>query len=235
MNISQRNIQIERDKRNQNNWKGSVQTKLSYWMGILTIGIQFFLGFRHISELFGKLCILEGIFALSGILLLDILHGHGQPIYPKKFKPIHPQLIIRVFIIFGVIAFIQFIFQIVPLITNVEMGLAIVFCAVAEEYFFRGLLLEFFIKLGKTSEKFKVFRGREISLIEIFGILISGALFAGLHINYYGNVKLIGMVFVGGIWLGICYWYFRDLTANILAHFLLNTIFVIQTYYLVML
>ncbi|MFW9968751.1 MAG: CPBP family intramembrane glutamic endopeptidase [Candidatus Odinarchaeota archaeon] len=220
-------------KNNQNEyWHWSVHTKLSWWFGVMATGIQFFLGFRHLDSLFGQLCIVEGFFGLSGILLLDIIHGQGS-IYPKKFKKIHPDFLIRFVITFGIIAVIQFIFQIIPLITSTEMALAIVFCPVCEEFFFRGLLMEPFFKYAKKvpkREKIKVWKNREITFYEIFGIMISGAIFSLFHINYYGNPNLIFMVMFGGSWLALAYWYWKDLTLVILAHFLLNIIFVVQFY-----
>ncbi|KKN18230.1 hypothetical protein LCGC14_0957730 [marine sediment metagenome] len=224
-------------------WKESVHTQLSYWFGVMAVGIQFVLGFRHITILFGQLNILEGFFGLSGLLLLDLIHGKKskKKIYPEKFKKIHPNLFYRFAITFGVIALIQFIFQIVPLITSTEMALAIVFAPVCEEYFFRGILMEPTFRLGrnaKPDQKFTVWRynpkkrkpAKEMSYAELGGILLSGVLFAGFHVNYYGQPRLIGMVLVGGWWLGLVYFWNKDLTAVILAHFLLNIFFVAQFY-----
>ncbi|KKN04921.1 hypothetical protein LCGC14_1092610 [marine sediment metagenome] len=238
---------MNKNKSNINQYyKESIHTKLSYIFGVMAVGIQFVIGFRYIDVLFGQLCIVEGIFGLAGLLLLDIFHG--KPIYPKKFKKIDPDLLFRVVIIFGIIALIQFIFQIIPLITSTEMALAVVFCAVCEEFFFRGLLMEPTFRIGKKSKKkLRVWNPRnnrnksswskiftpvdnEISYIEIFGILLQSCFFAAFHVNYYGQPRLIGMVFVGGIWLGLTYWWWRDLTAVILAHFLLNIIFIFQWY-----
>jgi len=211
-------------------WNESVHTKLSYFgFGFPAVIIQFILGFLHLDEQFGVLCIIEGIMGLTGLLFLDLLHGQ-KSIYPKEFKKINPNLFFRVIIIFGVISIIQFVFQIVPLtIRSSEMAMAIVFCAVCEELFFRGVLLEPFFTLGKAdNKKIKLWNKKEISSMEIFGILISGTAFAIFHINYYGNPNLMFMVWAGGVWLGFCYWYWKDLTAVILAHFLLNIIFVYQ-------
>lgn len=213
-------------------WKESVHTPLSYWFGVIAVVIQFTLGLRHLDSIFGQLCIVEGFFGLSGILFLDFLHGK-KSLYPKRFKKIHPDLFIRFVITFGVIAVIQFIFQIIPLITSTEMALAIVFCPVCEEFFFRGILLEPFFKIGKKvpkSDRINVWKDKEISYYEIFGIIFSGALFSLFHINYYGNPNLIFMVMFGGSWLAFVYWYWKDLTLVILAHFMLNIIFVVQFY-----
>jgi len=223
---------MKRNKLDVDYWKESVHTLFSYWSCVLAIGIELFLGLRHLDELFGQLCIMEALFGLSGILLLDPIHGKKK-LYPEVFKKIHPDSLFRFAVIFGIIALIQFVFQIIPLITSTEMALAIAFCPVCEEYFFRGIMMEPFFKAGRDApkdERIKLWKDREITYWEIFGILFSGLLFAIFHINYYGNPNLIFMVMFGGSWFALTYWYWKDLTAVILAHFLLNIIFIVQFY-----
>ena len=222
-------------------WRESVHTKLSYWICLIAIGIQLVLGLKNIGTTFGQLCLVEFIFGLSGLLLLDILHGKKNSVYPKKFKKIHPNLFYRFGITFGVIVAIQYIFQIVPLITSTEMALAIVFAPACEEYFFRGILMEPTFRVGrkaKPNQKFTVWRysskkrkpPKEMSYVELSGIILSGVMFAGFHVNYYSDIRLMAMVLVGGWWLSLAYFWNKDLTAVILAHFLLNIIFVVQFY-----
>lgn len=219
-------------------WKESVHTQLSYWLLVMATGVELILGLIHIDELFGQMCLVEALFGLSGLLFLDLLHGR-KTIYPKKFKPIHKNTFFRFGVTFGVIVLIQYLFQIVPLITSTEMALGIVFCAPVEEYFFRGIIMELTFRIGeKSKDKFTVWKyspkkkkpDKEMSYIELGGILLSAVMFATLHINYYGDARLIGMVFVGGLWLSLVYWWGRDLTPIILAHFLLNITFVFQYY-----
>jgi len=227
------------DRRNESNqeyWTESTHTILSYWFCVLAVGYQFCIGILHIDEFFGQMCVVEGVIGLSGLLLLDLLHGVKTRIYPKEFKKIHPNTFFRSVITFGVIALIQFLFQIVPLITREEMALAIVFCSVCEEYFFRGMLLEIPFRIGeKSKDKFIVWRykdkpDKEMSYIELGAIILSSIIFSVFHVNYYSQPRLLLMVFVGGLWLGISYWWNKDLTSVILAHFFLNIIFVVQFY-----
>lgn len=91
-------------KKNEINqyWKESVHTQLSYWFCVMAVGIEFFLDFRYLNASFGQLCIVEGLFGLMGLLLLDPLHGKKK-LYPKPFKKIDPNLFIRFVITFGVI------------------------------------------------------------------------------------------------------------------------------------
>ncbi len=218
-------------------WKESVHTSLSYWICVMAVGIQFFLGLKNISASFGQLCIVEGLFGLMGLTLLDPLHGKKK-LYPKPFKKLHENLFIRFVITFGVIAAIQFIFQIIPLITSTEFALAVVFAAPCEEYFFRGILQEPTFRLGrkaKPDQKFTVLRyknkpPKEMAYVELGGIILSAVIFAAFHVNYYNQTNLILMVLVGGLWLGFVYFWNKDITAVILAHFLLNIIFIFQFY-----
>lgn len=229
------------DRRNESDqeyWTESVHTILSYWFCVIAVGIEFALGFLHLDSFFGQMCVAEGFLGLSGLLFLDLLHGK-KSIYPKPFKKVHPNTFYRFVITFGVIALIQFLFLIVPLITSTEMALGIVFCAVCEEYFFRGILMEPCFRVGmKSKDKFTVWKyspekkkpDKEMSYIELGGIVLSAVIFALFHVNYYSQPRLLLMVFAGGIWLGSVYWFFKDLTPLILGHFLLNIIFVYQFY-----
>lgn len=212
-----------------NYWKESTHTVLSYWFVIIGVSIQLYLGIRYFNILFGQLCIVEAIFGLSGIFLLDYMHGRDS-FYPQKFKKIHPNTFIRFVITFGVITAIQFLFQIIPLVTSTEMALAVVFAAVCEEYFFRGFLLEPFFRWGRKGNKFTIWNKKKMSYIELLGIFISSIAFAMFHVNYYNDIRLMLVVFFGGLWLGIVYFWNKDMTSVILAHFLLNIIFIAQFY-----
>ena len=220
----------------------SVHTQLSYWFCVFAVGIELFLGIRYINEYFGQMCLLEAFFGICGLLFLDLMHTGKFSIYPKPFKKLHRNTFIRFGTTFAVIVLIQIIFQIVPLVSSTEMALGIVFCAVVEEYFFRGILMEpAFLMAKKTKTKYTIWtykkkEGRpkkpdkEITIVEIGMIFLSGAVFSAFHVNYYGQLNLILMVFVGGCWLGAVYWFNRDLTPLILSHFLLNIVFVFQFY-----
>lgn len=90
----------------------------------------------------------------------------------------------------------------------------------------------------KSKDKFTVWKyspekkkpDKEMSYVELGGIVLSAIIFALFHVNYYSQPRLLLMVFVGGIWLGIVYWWNKDLTSVILSHFLLNILFVVQFY-----
>jgi len=231
-----------RNKISQEYWNESTHTILSYWFCLIATGIEFFLGIQHINEYFGQMCLVEAFFGISGLLLLDPIHGRRFQLYPKPFKRVHKNTFFRFAITFSIIVAIQFIFQVVPLITSTEMALGIVMCAPVEEYFFRGVLMEpSFIIAKKSKNKITIWKypprkkkpDKEISYVEIGMIFLSAAIFSSVHVNYYGQLNLLLMVFAGGCWLSFIYWWNRDLTPLILSHFLLNIFFVYQYYMVV--
>ena len=233
-----------RKKPDQEYWEESVHTSLSYWFCVIAVGIELTLGIKYMDEYFGQMCLVEAFFGASGFIFTELIHMGSKrfKIYPKPFKKIHPNTFFRFAITFAIIIVIQLVFQIVPLVSSTEMALGIVFCSVVEEYFFRGLFMEISFKLSKGSKnKFTVWKyspekkkpNKEISYIELCGIILSAALFSSFHINYYSQPRLLWMVFVGGLWLATVYWWNRDLTSIILSHFLLNIIFVVQFYQVV--
>lgn len=220
-------------------------TKIAWFLGILAAPTEIAIGLSYIfsdiksDQLFGIISIIEGFFALSGLLLIDVIYGHPIDIKPDSFKKLESNTLSRIGYIFISLLLIQILFQFPLTVRTVHKALAIIFAGVAEELFFRGLLITPFMKLGMSQEKFKLFKrpGKngyyvEISLIEIIGILLSSIAFVALHFNYYGNLSLMLTVFVSGIILGFFYQKDKDITANILAHLLLNTWVVIQTFYM---
>lgn len=221
---------MDRKKLDQEYWTESTHTVLSYYFCVIAVSIEFVLGFMHIDEYFGQMCLVEAGIGLFSLLVLDLLHGR-KTIYPKKFKPVHKNTFFRFGITFGVIVAIQFAFQIVPLITSTEMALGIVFCAPIEEYFFRGILMEPCFRVGeKSKNKFTVWKykdkpDKEMSYIELGAIFLSSAIFSSFHVNYYGDTRLLLMIFIGGLWLSTVYFWNKSLTSVILSHFLLNIIF----------
>jgi len=214
-------------------------TTIAYYLGVITIIIEFGLGFMYIfsenvvEQNFGILTMLEGSFALFGLYMIDLIYGNPVKLKPDNFKPLHRNTGFRTIIILFTLVMIQLVMQVVPItIREVDRAMAIMFAGPAEELIFRGFIISVFIILGKDTQKYKIWKDKEISPIEIFGILLSSMLFAVIHVNYYGDFRIIISVFFSGLALGFLYWWWRDLTACILAHFLFNIITVAQSFYL---
>lgn len=222
----------------------SIHSKVSYILGILTIIVQFYLGFTHINDLdfagrqFATLNFLEGIFVMVGLFLPDIIRGLGFKLYPKdNFRPITSITLIVFIFTLGLNFIIQAVSQVALTIRNIEMAFAIIFAAPAEELFFRAFLGETFTKISKASglKEIKLTKKKSIGHIEIIGIVVSSVLFMFLHINYYGNIRLLMVVFFGGLVYAIAYWWTKDITGCILGHFILNIWATIQIFFILQL
>lgn len=219
--------------------------RIAYYLTLMAIAVQFYLWVMHISdtdaygEMFSYIAFYEFIFAFIGFLLYDPINHRGFRLKKRAYSKLSGWLILRIIIIMGGMAIIQAVFQFIPLtVTDPEIALAIVFAGVSEENFFRGVLVSMVMLLFANVKGYKIpipvlKRKREISVWVLFGIIITAILFAGIHINYYSNPNLLLGTFACGLWLGITYWYWEDLTANIMAHFLLNLIVVWRTFFII--
>lgn len=224
----------------------SIHSKLSYFLGLLTIVIQFYLGFSHITDVdyagqyFGTMSIIEGIFCLVGMFLPDILKFKRFDLYPgDRFRPLTSKTALVFMICLSLNIIIQIIIQIPLTIRDIEMALAIVFAAPAEELFFRAFLIGIFDRISDEVEEDKLSRKTGISALSIilsgtvFGIFswfFTSTLFALFHVNYYNDIRLMLIVFLGGMVYSIAYWKMRDITGCILAHFALNIYAVVQIF-----
>ena len=224
--------------------KYSEHTRLGWSLGVLSLFFEISIGITYLlpaeARLFGVITVLEGGFALTGLFLLDAVYGKPLQLKPDYFKPPEIDTLKRTVFILGALFFLQIVMQFPLTVRAWHRGLAIMFAGPAEELFFRGLLLSPFIKYGSNERTIKIknpFQEKkyllEISPIEVAGIIFSSMAFMILHINYYGNPRLLITVFLSGVFLGLFYLKYRDLTANILAHFILNFIVVVQSFWMI--
>jgi len=221
----------------RHNIKISQFTKIAFVLCVFGIIVQLYIGLRHINAIdeyevaWARICLMEAFFGIIGLISIDLIMNTWSGIFPKNFKRIDSNLMFHTGIALISILLIQIIFQATLTIEDYEKGMAILFCSVCEELFFRGFLMFIFIRIGSYTKKIKVYGKKEISPITIMGIVFQAYLFAAMHINYYNNIPILMSMFFSGIVLGIYIWLWQDLTAVILAHFLLNMICVIQTFY----
>ncbi|MCP4651527.1 MAG: CPBP family intramembrane metalloprotease [PVC group bacterium] len=238
MRIGKPKTKIERNR--------STHTKIGFFLGLIAVLVEMYLGIMYLfstdasDQQFGQLTLMEGFFALIGLYAIDVVSGRKVGIKPDDYEPLHKYTFMRMLVILLTIIVIQVIFQMAPLtVRDVDRAMAIMFAGPAEELFFRGLMISLFVAIGASFPGYVIRRkssGKEektISPMEIMGIFLSSILFAFMHTNYYADIGVILSVFVSGIALGFFYWWWRDLTANILAHFLLNIITVAQVFWLV--
>lgn len=199
-------------------------TKIDFTLSILAVGILFFIGVRHLDT-YGRINILEGLFALSGIFMIDFIRTNDFVLPYQNYKPFKPVLIIfHTSVMLFSVVLIQFVVIRVPfVIDKVELALSIVFASVAEELFFRGVFISGFKKIGDFLTP-----NRRFTIMGIVGVIVSSVFFALIHQNYYDDPNMLLGVLIGGFAFGIGYFIWDDLTSNILAHFILNLIAVGQ-------
>lgn len=202
--------------------------------------IQGYLWITHFQDTdeygqhFAYIAGIECLFALSGLLFYDVVNKRGFHLKPKNFTPISGYLLIRAVFILAGLGFIQYLVHFIPMtVKDPELALASIFAGPSEENFFRGVLISIVIAFfSNIGFKIRVFK-KEISIWVLFGIILVSLLFGAIHMNYYNDFSLLLGTILCGFWLGITYWYFDDLTAVILAHFLLNLIVMWRTFFLV--
>lgn len=199
-------------------------TRIVFVLSLFAIVVLFFIGVRHLDT-YGRINILEGLFALSGIFMIDFIRTNDFALPYQNYKPFKPiSVLLHTSIMLFSVVLIQFVVLRVPfVIDKVELALSIVFVSVAEELFFRGVIISGFKKMGEFFEP-----KSRITIMGIVGIVVSSVFFALIHQNYYDDPNMFIGVLVGGFAFGIGYFIWDDLTSNILAHFILNLIAVGQ-------
>jgi membrane protease YdiL (CAAX protease family) len=205
----------------------SEHTKIGWYSGLIAVLFLVGIGLTYIfspdDRMFAILTILEGVFALSGLLLLDKIYGKKLEFPPDNFKSISPDFMKALLLaLFGLL--VAQIFIGLPLtVRTFDKAISYMFSGVSEELFFRGVLLTPAIILGKNEKKYGI-KQLEFSFSELIGLLLSSIFFAGMHFNYYDNPQVMVGLFMGGMALGIVYIKYKSLLANIAAHFILNSI-----------
>lgn len=224
----------------------TVHTKLSYYLVLVAIIVEFINGLMYINssinedKTFGTICLLEAGLGIIAFILTDIIMTGKITVKLSKqrFQTLKPFFILTVVVITLLLISIQYF--VVPLTVRQEnKALAIIFAAPCEEMIFRGLILSFFMRLSENSNKYVFYKNNrtktELSLskIEVIGILLSGAMFMVFHTNYYGESLILLTIFYSGCVYATVYILSKSLTSVIIAHFLLNFSFVINTFFMV--
>jgi len=218
-------------------------TRIDWFLGLLAfltgtiLGLSYMFATSESDRMFGFITFLEGTFALLGLLMIDVIHGRRFDLYPDQFRPLSFDMLYPLLINMGGLMLIQLLSQFPLTVRTWHRALAIMFAGPSEELFFRGFMLAPFIRWGEDDFKYEIKNPLSkrkkiisISIIELFGITLSATAFTFLHVNYYDTPKLLIVVAISGVFLGLVYQKYQDLTANILAHFFLNTIITIRVF-----
>jgi membrane protease YdiL (CAAX protease family) len=174
------------------------------------------------------------IFAVVGFMGTQLIYG--EPPLPKRFAPIDLNTGVKAVLILAAAMATQIAVQTALSLSITEQAMYFVFAAVCEEIFFRVLILsvgfkvipkaeELWFKAERSASKADAYRLKGEVLGRMLGFLVLQAvLFAAIHQNYYENLPMLLSVLIGGLVLGVFFVWWRNPTANILAHFLLNII-----------
>lgn len=211
-------------------------TKMDLLLSIIAIMVLGVIGMRYLDT-WGRINIMEMIFCLIALISIDPIRTGSAGLFKKKenrleFKPFSLYTLPRFLILFILFFGIQAISQLPFTIENIEKGFSIMFASVAEEMFFRGLIISIFKKMSfriRDPDKKKIWKSKLLGdfdlnfrPIMVLGFGVQALFFAYIHQNYYGNMRMMIALFVGGFMLAFFYSMWDDLTANILGHFILN-------------
>jgi membrane protease YdiL (CAAX protease family) len=190
-------------------------TRLAFLLGLITIEVMQYIYWTHrnIPEdtAWVAYALYMTLFAAAGLFGTQAIYN--QPLFPtdpQDFVPLSLDTGVKAALILAASMITQLIANAALSFTTQEQALYFVFAAVAEELFFRVLLLSLLLKIKADLQ------------MKIIAIFLQATAFAAIHQNYYADLPMLISVFVGGIILGIFYVYWKDPTANILGHFCLN-------------
>jgi membrane protease YdiL (CAAX protease family) len=189
-------------------------TRVAFYLIVIAAGVMIYLYILHkdipADAGWVQYCLYMTAFAIAGLVGIQILNNDG--LIPQKFQPLDLNTGVRAAMILAASMITQIIVRQTLSFSAGEQALYFVFAAVCEEVFFRGLIISMVLKFAADIQT------------KIFAIILQAVMFAAIHQNYYANLPMLFSVFIGGIVLGIFYVVWKDLTANILAHFVLNLI-----------
>jgi membrane protease YdiL (CAAX protease family) len=205
-------IQTKRVKR----IKESPFTQIAVVLIFIAASVMMYLYLTHYNiegdEDWSKYALMMFLFSIIGYFGTQLINQ--EPLFSKKYKKFNPSTGLRATIILAASMFTQIISQAAFSFSTTEEGLYFIFAAVAEEVFFRIFLLNLFLQ-GKDKPK----------IPQIIGaVIVQAILFTAIHQNYYNNLPMLFSVFLGGIILGFFYVVWKDATANIIGHLLVNII-----------
>lgn len=190
----------------------SPYTKPAYVLGWITIVVMQLLYWTHRNnpedQVWVLYCMMMTLFAAAGLFGVQMLEQ--QPLIPREYTKTTLNTGLRAAIIAIASMLTQFASQMALSFSNREQALYFVFAAVAEELFFRVLIITALLKLKNDLQ------------MKAIAVFVQTIFFTAIHQNYYDNPPMLLSVFLGGLLLGFFFVLWRDPTANILAHFLLN-------------
>lgn len=195
-------------------------TKISFYAVMMAIVIMTYIGIKYInsidsdSQAWGKFALLQAVMGGAGFILCQSMYDTS--ILPRSFKKADPNLTFRAGLIFALVILIQIITQLTlsPTIPKLSISLTdnalyFIFASVCEEMFCRGFIIAI----------------TENMRLKQIGIGTSAIFFTAIHINYYSNFAILSGILLSGIVYAYFYIKFKnDITAVMIAHFMVNII-----------
>jgi membrane protease YdiL (CAAX protease family) len=188
--------------------------------------VMWYLALRYWGDVWAQFALMLAAMVTGGYIILRV--RYGDPLFPTKRSrrwdwatakpdrklPMHAGIIAATLLVIQVIggelAKLTF--------TAAEEAMYFAFAAPCEEVFWRGLLISVLLLLGKGI------------MVKGFAIIVTAAGFALTHQSYWSDWTAMFVVVASGIALGAFYVQWQDLTASILAHFLVNIFILVMTY-----
>lgn len=198
-------------------------TLLLLFAVMITTFSMYYLWLRHSTDEWGIFvwdALLFVVIGFTGFVLANYTKKHKRKNDPT-YKPFNAS---KTFDRVGIIALCLLSLQLaVGLFSRLSMtlneqALYYVTAAVAEEVFFRGFIIRVGLRIKNT-----VWMG-------VIATIVSTVAFSFIHQSYYTNI--IAMITVVGSGILLCTFFilWKDLTANVIAHFIVNLLVVFQLY-----
>lgn len=195
---------------------------------MLYIGLKYIGSSDEIERIYAMYAFVMVFFGLSGLFTADYYDNRKINIIPKieDLNEFNTFLYLTATLIMFIISAIAEAILVIKMrlaLSDTDFILYAVFAGVCEEAFFRKFLINMIIRLNTGyNEKPNV-----ITLI--IALFVSSFAFMAIHLGVYGSDPImLTSTLIGGFILGIGYIVFRDISANISAHCLKNTIGVIN-------
>lgn len=214
-----------------------IQTVLSFALNLAAVLVMGYFTIRHWGDepSWAQSALMQAGLGGIGLLGTSLLRPRKATIPGQFFKRFEIQTILRGLGLWIIAMLTQFISQAAFTFETQEQALYFIMAAINEESFFRGFFLGMAQRLDPIPPKFMTFPlapSKQIPVVSVFMwimIIIQSIGWVLIHQNYYGQISMQIAIFLGGIIFGFFYVLWKDLTANIIAHFILNALVVGST------
>jgi membrane protease YdiL (CAAX protease family) len=216
--------------------QGIGHNPMSFLLSLIAIFVMLYIGFKYINSgdplavAYAQYSFLLAFFGIVGFIAIDIFDDSKVTIVPRKFiLTDYINVLIKALIMFIIVALVITITRVTVrfALTDIDFVLYYLFASICEELFFRAFLIGTFIKIR---ERIELSSGYKF-IYNLVAVSISSFAFMFAHFEVYGSDLglLLSTLFAGYI-LGLGFIYFEDISANQIAHFGINFVFIATTF-----